>query len=125
MFNFLKEKAEPEFHPELMQIGKQDVTADGPRDELFEQAVEVVLETCRGSVSLLQRRLTIGYSRASRLIEEMAAAGIVGTYKGSQAREVLITPDEWQVLKEQQATELRARALEGDGVPDMLYDDDM
>ena len=125
MINFLKDKAEPEFHPELMQIGKQDITADGPRDELFEQAVEVVLETRRGSVSLLQRRLTIGYSRASRLIEEMAAAGIVGAYKGSQAREVLITPDEWQVIKEQQANELRARAFEGDGVPDMLYDDDM
>ncbi|NLX13625.1 MAG: DNA translocase FtsK [Phycisphaerales bacterium] len=125
MINFLKERAEPEFHPELMQIGKQDITSDGPRDELFDQAVEVVLETRRGSVSLLQRRLTIGYSRASRLIEEMAVAGIVGTYKGSQAREVLITSDEWQALKEQQANELRARVLDGDGVPDMLYDDDM
>ena len=53
--------------------------------------MRVVLETKRGRVSLLQRRLTIGYSRASRLIEAMAAAGIVGEYKGTQARECTIT----------------------------------
>ena len=61
--------------------------------------MKVVLETKRGSVSLLQRRLTIGYSRASRLIEAMAAAGIVGTYKGSQAREAQITLEEWEAMK--------------------------
>ena len=55
---------------------------EAAKDELFDDAVRVVLETKRGSVSLLQRRLTIGYSRASRLIEAMAAAGIVGDYKG-------------------------------------------
>ena len=68
------------------------------KDELFDDAVRVVLETKRGSVSLLQRRLTIGYSRASRLIEQMAAAGIVGDYKGSQAREVNITLEEWEAM---------------------------
>jgi ABC-type multidrug transport system fused ATPase/permease subunit len=65
-------------------------------------------ETKRGSVSLLQRRLTIGYSRASRLIEAMAAAGIVGDYKGSQAREASITLEEWEAMKaaqEQDATD--------------------
>ncbi len=125
VIGFLNDKTGPEFHPELMQIGKEDFSADGPRDELFERAVDIVLETGRGSVSLLQRRLTVGYSRASRLIEEMAAAGLVGEYKGSQAREVLITADEWQALKEQEASRLRARVLEGEGIPDMLYDDDI
>jgi S-DNA-T family DNA segregation ATPase FtsK/SpoIIIE len=62
----------------------------------------VVLETKRGSVSLLQRRLTIGYARASRLIEAMAASGLVGEYKGSQAREATITLDEWEAAKAQQ-----------------------
>ena len=125
VISFLTEKADPEFHPELMQLGKQQLSVDGPRDELFDQAVEIVLETGRGSVSLLQRRLTVGYSRASRLIEEMAAAGIVGEYKGSQAREVLITPDEWQTLREQEASRIRVNALQGDGVPDMMFDDDI
>ncbi|HEX2973103.1 MAG TPA: DNA translocase FtsK, partial [Tepidisphaeraceae bacterium] len=53
-------------------------------------------------VSLLQRRLTIGYSRASRLIEMMAATGIVGDYKGSQAREAMLTLEEWDAMKAQQ-----------------------
>jgi DNA segregation ATPase FtsK/SpoIIIE, S-DNA-T family len=122
---FLRERAEPEFHPELIQLRNQEVSGDGPRDELFEEAVEIVLQTKRGSVSLLQRRLTIGYSRASRLVDEMAAAGIVGEYKGSQAREVLITPDEWQALKEQEAVRIRNAALSGDGVPDDMFDDDI
>ena len=84
-----------------MQI-KSSLAGDGAdmeKDELFDDAVRVVLETKRGSVSLLQRRLTIGYSRASRLIEQMAAAGIVGEYKGSQAREANITLEEWEAMK--------------------------
>jgi S-DNA-T family DNA segregation ATPase FtsK/SpoIIIE len=75
------------------------------KDELFDDAVRVVLETKRGSVSLLQRRLTIGYSRASRLIEQMAATGIVGEYKGSQAREAMFTLDEWEAMKALQQTD--------------------
>jgi len=125
IIGFLKERAEPEFHPELMRVGKQELTGDGPRDELFDQAVEVVLETKRGSVSLLQRRLTIGYARASRLIEEMAAMGIVGPYKGSQAREVAITRDEWEEIKQQETAQIRTTALQGDDVPDMMFDDDL
>jgi DNA segregation ATPase FtsK/SpoIIIE, S-DNA-T family len=50
---------------------------------------------------LLQRRLTIGYSRASRLIEAMANSGIVGSYKGSQAREALFTVEEWDAMQAQ------------------------
>jgi len=97
---FLKEVARPQYHPELIQLNHLD-GGDLEKDDLFDQAVQIVLETKRGSVSLLQRRLTIGYSRASRLIDQMALAGIVGEYKGSQAREVLITPDEYQIIKRQ------------------------
>lgn len=125
VINFLKERGAPEFHPELIQLRNQEISTDGPRDELFDQAVEIVLETKRGSVSLLQRRLAVGYSRASRLIEEMAAAGIVGEYKGSQAREIVITAEQWQAMKEAEAERLRSTALKDDGVPDMLYDDDL
>ena len=79
-----------------------NVDEEAAKDDLFDDAVRVVLETKRGSVSLLQRRLTIGYSRASRLIEAMAAAGILGAYKGSQAREVNITIDDWEAMRNQQ-----------------------
>jgi DNA segregation ATPase FtsK/SpoIIIE, S-DNA-T family len=98
--------AEAQYEPELVQI-KAVIGPDGKeeRDELFDDAVRLVLETRRGSVSLLQRRLTIGYSRASRLIEQMAHAGIVGDYKGSQAREATITLDEWNAMKAQQTAD--------------------
>jgi S-DNA-T family DNA segregation ATPase FtsK/SpoIIIE len=105
----VKGMAEAQYEPELVQI-KAAVGADGEmeKDELFDDAVRVVLETKRGSVSLLQRRLTIGYSRASRLIEQMAQAGLVGDYKGSQAREATITLEEWEAMKAAQSADAEA-----------------
>jgi len=130
---FLRDVAEPSFEPQLVQLKSADADGgeqeSGPRDELFEDAVEIVLETQRGSVSLLQRRLAIGYSRASRLVEEMAEAGIIGSYKGSQAREVTMTLEEWEAMREQMArdAEIAAKATAGDQ-PDNLgetsWDDD-
>jgi len=73
--------------------------AAAQEDTLFPRAVEIVLETKRGSVSLLQRRLAIGYTRASRLIDLMGIAGIISDHKGSVARDVLITPAEWEEMK--------------------------
>src|SRR5207237_9127715 len=99
----VREMAQAQQEPELVQIkATGNVDEEAAKDELFEDAVKCVIETKRGSVSLLQRRLTIGYSRASRLIEAMAAAGILGEYKGSQAREVNITIDEWEAMRNQQ-----------------------
>jgi len=98
---YLKEIAEPHFHPELTQLKRLDA-AEIYRDELFDEAVRIILETSRGSVSLLQRRLNVGYARASRMIEMMAASGILGEYKGSQAREVMITPEEYERMYQQQ-----------------------
>jgi S-DNA-T family DNA segregation ATPase FtsK/SpoIIIE len=69
------------------------------RDELYESAIDVVIREGRGSCSLLQRALGIGYGRAARLIDFMAEDGIVGTYAGSQAREVLMTVDQWEQLQ--------------------------
>ena len=73
---FLKEQAQPKYHPELMQLNTVDMSAL-EKDDMFDKAVRVVLETKRGSVSLLQRKLSVGYARASRMIEAMAAAGIL------------------------------------------------
>src|SRR5207302_7981170 len=70
------------------------------RDELYEQAIEIVIREQRGSVSLLQRTLGIGYGGAARLIDFMAEDGIVGNYNGSQAREVLYTPEQWEQVKQ-------------------------
>ncbi|MEM6258718.1 MAG: FtsK/SpoIIIE domain-containing protein, partial [Planctomycetota bacterium] len=103
---FLKTIAQQSFEPQLVQLKSGDqvsVDEESMNDPLFDKAVMIVLETKRGSVSLLQRRLTIGYARSSRLIEAMAASGILGDHKGSQAREVQITPEEWDAMKAMQA----------------------
>ncbi|MEM9410873.1 MAG: DNA translocase FtsK [Planctomycetota bacterium] len=69
------------------------------RDELYSQAVDVVVNEQRGSVSLLQRTLGIGYGRAARLIDFMEEDGYVGPYNGSKSREVILTPDRWAALQ--------------------------
>lgn len=61
------------------------------RDKLFEEAAKIVVQTQQGSVSLLQRKLDIGYPRAGKIIEQLEAAGIVGPFEGSKARAVLIS----------------------------------
>ncbi|MFQ5731202.1 MAG: DNA translocase FtsK 4TM domain-containing protein [Planctomycetaceae bacterium] len=97
---------EPEYSQELAQLsttasaGKTDADAMRSRDALYEQAIEVVIREGRGSVSLLQRALGIGYGRGARLIDYMAEDGIVGDYNGSQAREVLYTSEQWEALKD-------------------------
>jgi S-DNA-T family DNA segregation ATPase FtsK/SpoIIIE len=62
----------------------------GDRDELFEEAARLIVRHQQGSVSLLQRRLKVGYSRAARLVDELESAGVVGPFDGSKARDVLI-----------------------------------
>ncbi|MGE4550512.1 MAG: DNA translocase FtsK, partial [Opitutales bacterium] len=68
-------------------------------DDLYDSAVDIVIREGRGSVSLLQRNLGIGYGRAARLIDYMAEDGIVGEYAGSQAREVLMTMEQWERIQ--------------------------
>ena len=97
---------EPNFESELLNLKAKDGPGQGDmgeklrdRDALYEQAIEVVLREQRGSTSLLQRALGIGYGRASRLIDFMAEDGIVGSFNGSSAREVLLTSEDWEVRK--------------------------
>ncbi|MBN2216080.1 MAG: DNA translocase FtsK, partial [Pirellulales bacterium] len=94
---------EPQYVKELVQLKAGDPSAAGgsslaDRDELYEAAIDVVVREGRGSVSLLQRALGIGYGRAARLIDYMAEDGFVGPYNGSQAREVTLTFEDWQAM---------------------------
>jgi S-DNA-T family DNA segregation ATPase FtsK/SpoIIIE len=96
---------EQQFVKELVQLKASDSAGGGEgkklpnRDELYEGAVDVVVREGRGSVSLLQRALGIGYGRAARLVDYMAEDGIVGDYNGSQAREVTITVEQWEAMR--------------------------
>lgn len=99
-------ECDPCFAPELIQLKSSSeigsanaMEALRARDDMYESAIEVVVREGRGSVSLLQRALGIGYGRAARLIDFMAEDGIVGAYNGSSAREVLYTAEEWEHLK--------------------------
>jgi len=98
---FLKSKAKPAYHEELVEIDAVSEVEGTVDDELFEKAVEVVVQEQRGSVSLLQRKLSIGYTRAARLIDEMERFGIVGPHTGSSAREVLLTLEQWESRRAQ------------------------
>jgi S-DNA-T family DNA segregation ATPase FtsK/SpoIIIE len=88
-------RAKPHYDAELSNPTGLEGRDGATEDPLFDDAVRVILESQRGSVSLLQRKLGIGYGRASRLVDLMALHGIVGEYKGSQAREVLFSLEEW------------------------------
>ena len=116
--DFVKQSGEAEYSDEVMQKieealaekekgGKKDrydgsTTAEVEAmegDEMFPAAVEVVLETGQASVSMLQRRLKLGYSRAARLVDQMEEHGIVGPFEGSKPRQLLITKAQWQELQ--------------------------
>ena len=68
-------------------------------DEMLPAAVDVILETKQASVSMLQRRLKLGYARAARIVDEMEEKGIVGPFQGSKPREILITPEQWETMR--------------------------
>jgi S-DNA-T family DNA segregation ATPase FtsK/SpoIIIE len=89
-----------------MKVKSDDEDGDdsGPkklenRDELYAEAVTIVVNEQRGSCSLLQRAMGIGYGRAARLIDFMAEDGYVGPYNGAKAREVMMTPDQWENIR--------------------------
>jgi S-DNA-T family DNA segregation ATPase FtsK/SpoIIIE len=101
------ETDQPCYAAELMQLKAAGRKGEGSfleslreRDDVYEEAIEIVVREGRGSVSLLQRALGIGYGRAARIIDFMAEDGIVGPYKGSNAREVLYSPEEWEQVKQ-------------------------
>jgi DNA segregation ATPase FtsK/SpoIIIE, S-DNA-T family len=99
LVKWLRQQGKPEYHQELIElktVGDAEGTAE---DDLFDEAVELVLREGRGSTSLIQRAFSVGYSRAARLIDAMAKMGIVGQHNGSNAREIQITLEQWQAMK--------------------------
>ena len=86
-------------------------------DELLPSAIEVVVETGMASVSMLQRRLKLGYSRAARLVDQMEEKGVVGPFEGSKPRQVLITKEQWQEMQFKQGM---VDAAPDEPVPDEL-----
>ena len=95
-----------EIEKKAVQTGKKAATTDPEPsaeeldgDELLPAAVDVILETGQASVSMLQRRLKLGYARAARIVDEMEEKGIVGPFQGSKPRSILITKEQWEAKK--------------------------
>ena len=119
VIDFIKRSSAPEYSEDILEqiekaaedkpgnggSGSSKAQADDepqPKsqfDELLPQAVDVIFETKQASVSMLQRRLKLGYSRAARLVDQMEQLGIVGPFEGSKPRQVLITKQQWQEMQ--------------------------
>jgi S-DNA-T family DNA segregation ATPase FtsK/SpoIIIE len=94
--NFCRTQEQANYQEDMVpQVEEQGEQADEYEDELYDQAVQIVLEAKQASVSLLQRRMRIGYTRAARLIDYMEAKGVVGPYEGSKPREVLMSLEQY------------------------------
>ena len=107
---YIKEQGESHYSEEVineiekaaMEKTSGEKAKDEPEndyDELLPQAVDVIFETGQASVSMLQRRLKLGYSRAARIVDQMEQMGIVGPFEGSKPRSVLITKEQWRQMQ--------------------------
>lgn len=104
VLDFIKKQAEPVYDETILKQQEQaQLGGTMDKDELYEPARRLVIETGQASVSILQRRLRLGYTRAARLIDMMEQEGLVGPYCGSKPREILVDREKW--LKEQMAKE--------------------
>ncbi len=95
--SFVKNQATAEYKIEKDDIKEVELSIDDEQDELYEEAVKLVVKY-RASISMLQRRLHIGHSRAARLIDSMEEDGIVGPYAGSKPREVLVEEEDLEAV---------------------------
>ena len=92
--SFVKDQQEANYVEEMIPTDEPKTQAGESEDELFGDAVDLVVEMQTASISLLQRRFRIGYNRAARIVDEMELKGIVGPHEGSKPREVLVTESE-------------------------------
>ncbi|MBI3008078.1 MAG: DNA translocase FtsK [Candidatus Omnitrophica bacterium] len=92
VIQFIKSQKEPVYIEEIINAGTKGLAGivAGEEDELYEEAKNIIVETGQASISMLQRRLRIGYGRAARLIDTMESKGVIGHYRGSKSREVLV-----------------------------------
>ena len=98
---FMNKAAEDKNSGDSASASKEDKGGGSGYDEMLPQAVEVVLETKSCSVSMLQRRIKLGYSRAARIVDQMEELGVVGPYEGAKPRAVIVDRDGWNQIRAQ------------------------
>jgi S-DNA-T family DNA segregation ATPase FtsK/SpoIIIE len=92
---FIKAQASPVYDEQIVKDQSRSGTVSSERDELYDEAVRIIIESNQASVSILQRRLRLGYTRAARIIDMMEEDGMVGPFEGSKPRRLLVDRDEW------------------------------
>ena len=101
LVEYVKEQQNAVYSVDLNHVEEQqDSAANADVDDLFMDAVDLVVEVGQASVSMIQRRFRVGYSRAARIVDQMELKGLVGPFEGSKPREVLITAEQWRITKE-------------------------
>jgi len=95
VMNFIKSQAEPVYDEEILKEQQKSTLTNGEKDELYDQAVRVIMESNQASVSILQRRMRLGYTRAARIIDAMELEGLVGPFEGSKPRKILVDRESW------------------------------
>jgi len=103
--DFIKQQAEPVYDEEILKDQKKSQTINGEKDELYDQAVRIIMESNQASVSILQRRMRLGYTRAARIIDTMEQEGLVGHFEGSKPRKILVDREVWLVNETKQLEE--------------------
>jgi len=109
LVNFVKKQGVPEYDERIVDVlqrtGEQPWGDSDEKDEMFEEAVKLILHTGQASASYLQRRLKLGYARASRLIDQMEQEGILGPSEGSKPREILVDAKDYMMRTAAKKTE--------------------
>ncbi len=94
--DFIKAQGQPVYNEEILKGSVKSAAGEaGEKDEMYDEAVRVIMETNQASVSILQRRLRFGYTRAARIIDMMEQDGLVGPFEGSKPRRILVDTKEW------------------------------
>jgi S-DNA-T family DNA segregation ATPase FtsK/SpoIIIE len=101
--HYLSKIAKPEFSDSIVQLEGSGVDAMAEEDEFFLKAGDLILESGRASTTMLQRAFQVGYTRASRIIDQLSKVGLVGKFRGSKAREIVWSFEEWEAFKEKLA----------------------
>jgi S-DNA-T family DNA segregation ATPase FtsK/SpoIIIE len=93
--SFIKSQGEPVYDEEILKEQQKSAKAFGEKDELYDEAVRIIMESNQASVSILQRRMRLGYTRAARIIDTMEQEGLVGPFEGSKPRKILADREAW------------------------------
>jgi len=104
VIDFIKKQAEPVYDEGILKEQHQSASGIEEKDDIYDEAVRIIMESNQASVSILQRRLRLGYTRAARIIDSMEQEGLVGPFEGSRPRRILVDREQWlkQVIAQQE-----------------------